>query len=476
MTYELYDWQEAHASKLAFALSKFNVALDSSDMGTGKTIIASVVASQLKLHPVVVCPKAVIPNWKKVIKGVFKLSYKETEPVVHNYEKLTNAKSIKKVQILERCPKDDFRWRLDRRNVVLIFDEVHKCKGDRSLNSKLLKSAVSQGFKILMLSATACHDPRDMKSIGFALGLHSYRDYWSWCLRNGCRKGWFGGLEFTGSPAVLSRLHDSIYTFGRKGSRIKISDLPEGAFPDNKIIAQSFLVDDSTEYDLECHDIGSVLSREFDEYEEEDNPLTILLRARQRAERQKVSSMVELIESARADGNSVAVFVNFKETLGELLESLPKEDISLVMGGQSDLERERNISNFQSNKTKVILCMIQAGGVGLSLHDEHGGHPRVSIVSPGYSAIELRQALGRIHRAGGQSRALQYVVFASDTVEDHVCEAVHAKLDKLDMLNDGDLTEPLTKNYEELMHKASTIIDRDFTEAYERESGSRKAS
>tara|TARA_Y100000588_G_C13888717_1_gene767717 strand:- start:498 stop:758 length:261 start_codon:yes stop_codon:yes gene_type:complete len=84
--------------------------------------------------------------------------------------------------------------------------------------------------------------------------------------------------------------------------------------------------------------------------------------------------------------------------------------------------------------------MIQAGGTGLSLHDEDGGHPRVALISPTFSAVELRQALGRVHRASGKSKSIQKIVFAANTVEDRVAAAVRRKLNNLDMINDGELT------------------------------------
>lgn len=105
-----------------------------------------------------------------------------------------------------------------------------------------------------------------------------------------------------------------------------------------------------------------------------------------------------------------------------------------------------------------MLSMISAGGVGISLHDQTGDAPRVSIISPGFSAVELRQALGRIHRSGGKSPARQYIVFAGGTIEDSVRNAVRNKLNKLDLLNDGDMSDSIfnfyakenTKHYESL--------------------------
>ena len=123
-------------------------------------------------------------------------------------------------------------------------------------------------------------------------------------------------------------------------------------------------------------------------------------------------------------------------------------DIAEIRGGQFDLEREKAIEDFQSNRKRIMLCMISAGGVGISLHDETGDAPRVSIISPGFSAVELRQALGRIHRSGGKSPAIQYIVFADGTIEDTVRHAVRSKLNNLDLLNDGDLSDPIIHSYD----------------------------
>jgi len=117
--------------------------------------------------------------------------------------------------------------------------------------------------------------------------------------------------------------------------------------------------------------------------------------------------------------------------------------IATVHGDQSTDERRENVESFQSNDARVIVCMIQAGGVGLNLHDEHGGHPRVSLISPSFSAVELRQTLGRVHRAGGETASVQKIVFAADTVEMGVCRAVRRKLTNLDRINDDELNPVL---------------------------------
>jgi superfamily II DNA or RNA helicase len=328
---------------------------------------------------------------------------------------------------------------------MLIFDEVHRCKSDKSLNSKMLAQAKDAEIPVMMLSATACSDPVEMKAAGYLLGMHQYKNYWNWCLKTGCAKGVFGGLKFNNSPKVLKQLHDHIYP--DRGSRIRIKDLPKGAFPDNLVIPQGYNVDDPSAFDRIYTDMAeelAALAERVEEDSEEESPLTIQLRARQKAEILKVPVFTELAEDALSQRSSVVIFVNFTATLEALAARLSTiAPVVLVQGGQSSIERSDMVDAFQRDSAHVIICMTQAGGVGLNLHDRLGNRPRVSLISPSFSAIDLKQALGRIHRSGGKSPAIQKIVFAADSVEMRVCQAVRRKLTNLDLINDDELNPVL---------------------------------
>jgi hypothetical protein len=88
----------------------------------------------------------------------------------------------------------------------------------------------------------------------------------------------------------------------------------------------------------------------------------------------------------------------------------------------------------------VIVCNIASGGVGVSLHDTRGRYARLALISPNYSAIQLRQTLGRVWRQGGKTKSIQKIIFAAGTIEERACDAVRSKLQNLALLNDGDLT------------------------------------
>ena len=174
-----------------------------------------------------------------------------------------------------------------------------------------------------------------------------------------------------------------------------------------------------------------------------DSFLTEVLRQRQEIELAKIPSVLDLIQSDLKAGKRVAVFVNFRDTLTVIRERLRKvvPIMAEIHGDQTGAERERAINLFQSNEVPVILSTVSAGGVGISLHDlsEDGSKPRSSIILPSFNAVDLRQALGRIHRAGQLSKSVQRIVFASDTIEDSVVQRLGTKLNAFDTINDTDL-------------------------------------
>lgn len=114
--------------------------LDSSQMGTGKTVVGSQVALSLVEsgdidHVAVLCPKAVFPTWESELKEV------GIDPLfVLNVEKLRTGKS----EWANKLGKKTFKWNLPPNTLVLV-DEIHKLKGPWTMNANLLVALVKQG-------------------------------------------------------------------------------------------------------------------------------------------------------------------------------------------------------------------------------------------------------------------------------------------------------------------------------------------
>lgn len=108
-------------------------------------------------------------------------------------------------------------------------------------------------------------------------------------------------------------------------------------------------------------------------------------------------------------------------------ESGERNVVSEISGRLTGTERQEEVDKFQSNRTRVALVQISAGGTGVSLHDTDGNFPRAALISPDYSIQNLLQAQGRIARLGARSSTIQYIVTAADTVEEKIIKALNTK-------------------------------------------------
>jgi len=425
---KLRPYQIFHTKNILYSFINENAALDASDTGTGKTYVALAVAKQLKLFPIILTRKSAIHQWKKVAE------YFKLDCYVSNYEqfKYNNTSYLESYKTDENI--NIYKWN-NMENSVLIFDEVHKCKNRKTLNSKILLQAKKQNLKILALSATIADNPLQMYAISQILNICNEKLYWSWIYQRGVSKNYWGGLIFNCLEKNLKKIHKDI--FPKKGSRISIKELGD-IFPKNMIISECCEMKESIIIQ-NCYEIIKEELRKLKEKTIKDKAsiLTQILRERQKIELLKISTFIELAEDYVEEGASVIIFVNFKETVNILCEKL---NTTCVITGDTSLEdRQKNIEDFQTDKKRIIICNSKAGGESISLHDINGKYNRIVLISPTYSAQDLIQILGRAHRDGGKSPVIQKILFCSNTKEEEIAEKVEQKIKNIKLINDGDL-------------------------------------
>jgi superfamily II DNA or RNA helicase len=163
---------------------------------------------------------------------------------------------------------------------------------------------------------------------------------------------------------------------------------------------------------------------------------TEILRARQRSELLKVPTLVDMAKDAVEDGMSVVIILNYTDSIHAAARRLRTH--CTITGEDKMEDRQWVIDHFNEDDVRLIVINIMAGGTGVSLQGRKNGRPRLALISPTYSAIDLKQAFGRVHRAGG-ARSIQKLVFAADTVEETACAKVRRKIRNIETLNDGDL-------------------------------------
>lgn len=417
----LFDCQVKHSEVLMEALEKYGGALDGSITGAGKTVVAAEISRQSDRPTFVVCPKSAVPMWQRELAdrrcfGRDVINYEMLRTGNTPYGHWTDATNR------------IWNWHLPPDSLV-IWDECQKLQGMNTQNARMGWSA--KPYYNLLLSATAAEDPSEMKALGYLLSLHDLKGFWNWTKMHGCQNGVYGGLVFSGTDHDIDRIHHIVYP--KHGSRLTYADMAP-YFKETAIVTEplDFGSDIKAVYaqmDIELSELRRKSS------DDSDSELTIRLRARQKTELLKVPEMVTRVPDLLKEGLSVALFVNFDATAEAL-----REKIGVPCGmitGPHVKDRQQYLDDFQADKLRVIICNIQAGGISVNLHDTHGKHPRVSLISPSDNAKDVLQTMGRIHRAGGMTPTRQYILFASGTVECIVEQNLREKIARIGIFNEG---------------------------------------
>jgi len=405
---------------------------------SGKTYLACQTIADLGLPTLVVCPKIAISQWRNVIDG---MGASELVVGVVNPEKLVASKN-------NPFYDNDSGWKTGEQPMLLVIDEVHRgCSGPDSKQTLMLArwcNKYKPGNKVLAMSATPFETPMKMRALGYLMGFHRFvqSSFYDWMRAHNCGFvdiGWGRTrrriFEFTRNKQKAEETMRLIrHDMGERFMTVGPDEIP--GFPDE--VKEVVLVDLAKKDHDALVKAYAEMPERIQHMSEDD--MVKMLRLRQQAEFCKAEAMAEMAVGLEEDGNSVFVMVNFTDARLRIEEYFRKKGLAYasIYGGQKDSERQAGIDAFQANRIHVIIGMAAACSVALSLHDERHERPRVSLISPGYSASEFSQGLGRIRRVGGTT-AVQKIVIAAGSVEERVGRAIERKMNNLSALTDRDL-------------------------------------
>ena len=452
---KLLEFQHQSVIELANKLEKYFVALNASDTGTGKSYVSVAVAKILKRRPIFVTLKSVCMQVIKVL-DYFKVDYID----VVNYETIRVGKTYAEgsFERRKRCPylsKSQnvnqvhywgYTWNVPR-DAIVIFDEVHRCKDPSTDAGRLFMSTrqlINQKIPVMFLSATIFQDFMDMKIPFYLLGIipniRNFTEFvrsleYKYPEHKTTRDAHPSDAEFKKQKDLKRALiiYNEIKPYA---SRIRIADLGD-RFPENQVCCQEVIVENMSEIReiyARIDNIDQKLKQRF--RKSEGDQLAERQKLLQRSEIHKVPIFIEQTKMYWENGKSVVIFVNYLDTLHLLAKELRTD--SVIFGDQEIAVRHHIVENFQKNLTNIIISQVRAGGTGIDLHDVTGEAPRVSLISITDSSTDLIQLLGRIHRAGGKSPALQrIIILANIQYELRIMENINRKLSGLSIINDG---------------------------------------
>ena len=439
-TSKLLPYQPAAVSYLVQSMIDNGAAADGSDTGIGKTYQALAVCRELSLRPAVICRKAGMAGWWRACR------YMNIEPVmIANWEMVRTAKILLDGRpVVKRYKRQfragyDYEWNISKGS-LLVFDEAHLGFNEDSQNYALWTA--SAGRASLSMSATFADRPARLKGLFTVLRIMAPEDFDKWLLDRGHFQNQYNEMESLTALDDMKAINKILYP--KYGYRVSFDDpAVKKYFPER--VVQTEIVNLGDRVNADQNKAYQEMIKKAAYYRELGKQAELLvadLRYRQFAETLKVPVLVEMAREYLYEGMAVAVFVNFRDTLKFLAEQLDSK--SMIFGNQDQygLPREAVISNFQDGRERLILCMSDAGGQSIDLHDLHGRARRISLICPTYNPVTLQQVLGRTYRAGSKSTPIMKLVYAAGTVEEKVAETVNRKLDNIAALNNGDLMEP----------------------------------
>ncbi len=428
----LFPYQVRTAGQLCASLLKHGAALDGSDAGTGKTYHGAATAREFGAVAAVVCPRKGRGKWRRLLQ-----EYGVPVHFVAGWEECKGSR----FKFGSFSKQGEYTWKIPLDKTLIIFDEAHRAKGERTQNAQLVVAAKRQGYKVLAATATSGITPRDFRALGYLLGVHHLFDFDFWSAAYDCYRDPLDEWDVADSVSAMKKLNKDI--FPSRGGRVAIADLGD-EFPETQVTADLYEIE-APEVQNEAYE---KLLQEIARLKEEKKggalfaSLSLRQKYHQQAELLKVPVIAELANDYINSGMSVAIFVNFNETREALCAALVCPSIhGGQIGAKGDAERETVLADFQADRNRCLVLNMQAGGDLIDLHDLHGNFPRVALIAPTDNPITLKQVLGRVRRKGGKTKSLQRIIYAAGTVEESICYNLSKKLASMDAFNDGDLME-----------------------------------
>ena len=105
----LFPKQSTAADFFIGVLNEGKSTIDTSSVGTGKTVVASYITKELNRPVAVICPKAVIPSWERELE-----EFGITPLFVLNYEKIRTGNT----KYMSKKGKKIMTWKLPKDTLI----------------------------------------------------------------------------------------------------------------------------------------------------------------------------------------------------------------------------------------------------------------------------------------------------------------------------------------------------------------------
>lgn len=363
------------------------------EMGLGKTVQAIATMGHLAAngatHFLVVCPASVLINWTR-------------EVAQHSTLSVVALHGSDRARTTEQWLRDggvavttfgslDTLAETALRPALLVVDEAHYVKNPDAKRSRAVNQIAAASERVLFLSGT----PMENRIDEFHALVGHLRPEIATTMDPGDDVEAFRGAA---APVYLRRNQQDVLT-----------ELPEMVQVDEW---EEFGPEDGAAYQAAV----------------EEGNFMAMRRAAFAVDRSgdsaKLTRLLEIAREAMANRRKVVVFSYFRDVLETVTTALGALAHGPITGSTATMERQRIVDDFtRSESPGVLVCQIEAGGVGLNIQ----AASVVILCEPQVKPSIEAQAVARAHRMG-QVRTVQvHRLLIAESVDQRMLELLGSK-------------------------------------------------
>ena len=362
------------------------------EMGLGKTVQAIAAMAHISAkaegvcHFLVVCPASVLVNWGREIGKfsnirTFTLHGAAIEDSFSKWKEqggaaITNYESMGKI-----VGGIDNRMKLE----MLVIDEAHYIKNPDAQRTRYIRRLDNESERILLMTGT----PLENRVEEMCNLLDFVRPDMTEEIRSVAHISNLPEFKEKLSPVYLRRTRSQVLT-----------ELPP---IDEKEEWCSMTPEDTLAY------VAAIGTKNF------QTMRRVSFLQDELSGSSKGARLLELCDEAVVEGRKVVVYSFYRETIAKVGELLGKRAIGVISGDTGIENRQSIIDAFSDAKEgSVLLCQIQAGGVGLNIQ----AASMVIFCEPQIKPSLTWQALSRVYRMGQVRSVTVYHLLCPDTIDE----------------------------------------------------------
>lgn len=458
MLVQPYDYQK---EGIAYALQKKRCIMGD-EPGLGKTAQAIGTLTASGAFPaLVICPASLKVNWQREFKkfggvdavilddnnrgvwqNLLRMQRADGKPIcqviITNYESLKKffvRRLIRSERFTMKSIEFDERVKLFR---TVIIDESHKCKSNKTQQSKFVQGIAEGKEYVLELTGTpVVNNNEDLVQQLRIMGrLDDFGGYQKFVGRY-CQ-----GINKSSHVKELNmRLRSNC--FFRRQKKDVLTQLPDKT--------RSYLVTEISNRKEYADAEKDVIKYLRDYQNADDDKLQRAIRGdimvrmnilKQVSARGKVASAVDIIHNTIDGGQKLIVFCFLKEVVAALKQEFPKA--VTVTGDDNDRQKQYSVDKFQQDEDcKLIILNYRSGGTGLTLT----AASNVLFVEFPFTYADCCQAEDRAHRNGQKNAVTCTYLLGQNTIDEYLYNLIQTK---------KDIANGVTGTEDDVQEKVST--------------------